>query len=86
MSKGQSIPVLMTCYRGVYTSDETNEFLKQRLIDLEKDRSTIAPNKGPIKIYENVDASNSSTLDQNTETILEITVPKGYCSPFSKDK
>ena len=68
----------------MYTSDETNELLKQRLIDLEKDKSTIAPNKGPIKIYENADASNSSTLDQNTETILEIYCPKRLLQPIFK--
>jgi hypothetical protein len=58
--------------RGVYISDELNEFMKQRVTDLEKESKDIAPNKSPVKIYENNGVGNNSVIEENTEPTLDI--------------
>lgn len=50
--------------RGVYISDEINEFLKQRLQDLEKECKESATNKSPVRIYENLGVKHSSLLEE----------------------
>ena len=49
--------------RGVYVSDEINEFLKQRKHDLEKERQGSHTNKSPIKVYEKTGAKHTNMLE-----------------------
>jgi len=58
--------------KGVSITDEINEFLKQRLVDMEKESKGSTSNKGPIRIYENSDVKNSIILEQITEPTLDI--------------
>lgn len=68
--------------RGVYVSDEINEFLKKRVIDLEKDTKLRLneTNKGPIKIYENSDVNNTTNpvMEQVAELRLDIYGSKNH--------
>jgi len=68
--------------RGVYISDEINEFLKQRKIDLEKDTKLKLneTNRGPIKIYENSELKNTTNtvMEQVVELTLDIYGSKNH--------
>jgi hypothetical protein len=58
--------------KGVYISDELNEFMKQRVTDLEKESKDIAPNKSAVRIYEKNGVGNNSVFEENTEPTLDI--------------
>jgi len=53
--------------KGVYISDEINRFLNERLQDLEREKDSNLPVKGPIKIYENLEAKNRIILQKSEE-------------------
>lgn len=57
---------------GVYISDEINEFLKQRLQDLEKDKMRNVVNNGPIRFQGDANFNNSAAVEQNTQHSLDI--------------
>jgi len=63
--------------KDVYVADEINEFLKQRLADLEIDKnlSDSDSNKAPVKIYKN-NISRINTVLEQKQKIPDIYSPK----------
>jgi hypothetical protein len=55
--------------RGVYLSDEINEFMKQRLLDLDKECKVSDTNKSPIRIYVNTGVKYSTILEDAKEPL-----------------
>ena len=59
--------------KGISITDELNEFMRQKILELEKDISFDVSTKCPIRIYENSSVKNKSVLEQQTsEHVLDM--------------
>jgi hypothetical protein len=58
--------------KGVTISDEINEFLKERLADLENEKKLSMPIKSPVKIFESSWSKNTVAVEQKQSLPFEI--------------
>lgn len=54
---------------GITLSDELNDFLKRRLLELEKDKDEAVPNCAPVKVHENTNEVTSVVSDPIKPTL-----------------
>ena len=66
--------------RSVSVADEFNQFMKERIDDMEKDKcsETYSVNKSPVKIYENsISETDNANTNSITSTITKCVITNG---------